>query len=421
MGIAQAPAVTASLFSREKRPVTSMVTTTFLSAIGNQMTSIAVPWFVLTLTGSAAQTGLTAAVTLLPSVFMSFFGGAIADRMNARALSVFADVMSGVTVALVPLLYLLDALSFPLLLLLMFLGAVFDTPGGTARSTMLPRIAERAGTPLERVNSAYGISFAISGIIGAAASGVLIGAVGATNVMWFNAAAFGISALGMRLFVPDLGINPPSGESLLADIRTGLRYAWDDTLVRSLILTALVINFLYNPVFGVAIPYYAKTVLDSATALGIIAAAFGLGSLVGSVLYGAVGDRLSRRQLMTASVALLSLPMIGMVAVPGLWATVGIMALCSVGSGLVNPMMSTMMMKRTPQHLLGRVMGVIQAGALVATPLGMILVGPALDALGLQGTFVIVAIALVAVFLSVLVNPALRTIDHLGENVAPEG
>lgn len=413
MGFTQAPVATASLFSREKRPVTSMVTTTFLSAIGNQMTSIAVPWFVLTLTGSAAQTGLTAAVTLLPSVFMSFFGGAIADRMNARALAIFADMMSGVTVALVPLLYMLDGLSFPLLLLLMFLGAVFDTPGGTARSTILPRIAERAGIPLERINSAYGVSFAISGVIGAAASGVLIGALGATNVMWFNAAAFAISALGMLLFVPDLGVNPPSGESLLSDIRTGLSYAWNDTLVRSLILTALVINFLYTPIFGVAMPYYAKTVLDSATALGIIAASFGLGSLVGSVLYGTIGDRFSGRNLMIASVALLSLPMAGLIAVPGMWTTVAIMSLCSIGSGLVNPMLSTIMMKRTPQHLLGRVMGVIQAGALVATPLGMVLVGPALDAVGLRGTFTIVAIVMGAVFLSVLVNPSLRTIDHL--------
>src|SRR5690606_35554875 len=107
-----------SLFSAQKRPVTTMVATSFIPAISNNMTAIAVPWFVLTLTGSASQTGITAAVTLLPSVFMSFFGGAVADRMNARRLSVFSDVMSGATVALVPLLFMLDVLSFPLLLLL---------------------------------------------------------------------------------------------------------------------------------------------------------------------------------------------------------------------------------------------------------------------------------------------------------------
>lgn len=404
-------------FTRQTLPVTTMVATSFLSAVGNQMTSLAVPWFVLTLTGSAAQTGLTAAVTLLPSVFMSFFGGAIADRMNARRLSVFADVMSGTTVALVPLLYLLDVLSFPLLLLLMFLGAIFDTPGGTARSTMLPRIAEHSGISLERINSAQGVSFAISGIIGAAASGILIGVLGPTNVMWFNAATFAVSALGILLFVPDPGVNPPSGESLLADIRSGLRYAWNDTLVRTLIITALVINFVYSPLFGVAMPYYAKMVFDSATALGFIAASYGAGALIGSLLYGIIGDKISRRTLLMVSISLLTLPMFGMIAVPGFWVTVGIMGVCSIGSGLVNPMLSTLMMKRTPQHMLGRVMGVTQAGAMIATPLGMILVGPVIDGIGLRGTFAIVAGVLGVVFLAVLGNRALRGIDHVGEPV----
>ena len=401
------------LFSRQKLPVTTMVATSFLSAVGNHMTAIAVPWFVLTLTGSAAQTGLTAAVTLLPSVFMSFFGGAIADRMNARKLSVFADVMSGTTVALVPLLYLLDVLSFPLLLFLMFLGAVFDTPGGTARSTMLPRLAERSGVSLERINSAQGVGFAISSIIGAAASGLLIGLLGATNVMWFNAATFAVSALGILLFVPDPGVNPPSGESLLTDIRIGLRYVWHDRLVRALILNALVINLVYSPLFGVAMPYYAKTVFNSATALGFIAASYGGGALIGSLLYGIIGEKVSRRALMLGSVALLTVPMFGMITVPGFWATLAIMATCSVGAGLVNPMLGTLMMRRTPQHLLGRVMGVTQAGAMIATPLGMIVVGPMLDRVGLAGTFTIVATLLGGVLVSVLANRSLRAIDHL--------
>jgi MFS family permease len=61
-----------------------MIATNFLSLFSNQLTANAVPWLVLTLTGSATQTGLTAAVTILPSVIMSFFGGARVDRMSAR-------------------------------------------------------------------------------------------------------------------------------------------------------------------------------------------------------------------------------------------------------------------------------------------------------------------------------------------------
>lgn len=399
-------------FSAEKRPVTTMVSTSFLSAVSNQMTGIAVPWFVLTLTGSASQTGLTAAVTLLPSVVMAFFGGAFADRMNARRLSIFSDVISGVTVALVPLLYLLDVLTFPLLLLLMFLGAVFDTPGATARRTMIPRLSERCGVSLEKINSAYGVSFATSSILGAALSGVLIGVLGATNVMWFNAIAFGISALAMVLVVPDLGTNPPSGNSLLGDVREGFRYVWDDALVRTLTLSALAINFVYNPVFGVMMPFYAKTEYDSASALGFIAAAFGVGSLAGSLAYGFIGERLSRRTQLLISAGLLSVPMVGMIPIPGFWWTIAIMVLCSIGSGLVNPMIGTMLMRRTPQHLYGRVTGVVNAGAMVASPLGLIIVGPLLDGIGLRGTFAITSGILLAVFLVVVLSRSMRAIDE---------
>src|SRR5699024_2233458 len=135
---ASQPSSVAGWLTGARRPLSAMIATNFVSLFRNQLTAIAVPWFVLTLTGSATQTGLTAAVTILPSVILSFFAGALVDRMSARRMSVFSDVMSGVTVALVPLLYLLDLLSCPLLLLLMFRGAVCDTRGSTARATMLP-------------------------------------------------------------------------------------------------------------------------------------------------------------------------------------------------------------------------------------------------------------------------------------------
>jgi MFS family permease len=401
-----------TLFSQTKRPVTTMVTTSFLSSISNNMTAIAVPWFVLTLTGSAAQTGLTAAVTLLPSVVMSFFGGAIADRVNAKRLSIFSDVMSGATVALVPLLYLLDVLTFPLLLLLMFLGAVFDTPGHTARSTMLPRLAERASVPLERINSAFGVSQSVSAIIGAVASGLLIGILGATNVLWFNAAAFTISALAMTLFVPDLGVNPPSGSSLMGDVKAGFHYVRENSLIRTIILAGVVVNAMYSPIFGVIMPYYAKTVFNSATALGIIAASYGAGTLVGSLSYGFIGERVPKRTQVIASATLLSLPISGLIAIPSFGWTIAIIAVCAIGSGLINPLLVTIVMKETPQHMLGRVMGVISAGMMVAAPLGMIAVGPVLDAIGLRGTFIAIAVILSGVFLMIVTS---RTIRHMDD------
>lgn len=405
------PAVAAGWFSDDRRPLTTMIGTNFISLFSNQLTAIAVPWFVLTLTGSATRTGLTAAATLLPSIVMTFFGGAIVDRMSARKMSVFSDALSGITVALVPLLYMLDVLSFPLLLLLMFLGAIFDSPGATARSTMLPRIADRAAIPLERVNSIYGVNQSLTALFGAAIAGVLVGSLGALNVLWFNAVAFAVSAVGMALLVPELEAHPPSGESLMQDIREGARWLWNKIALRTIVFAAVLVNGTFAPMVSVALPYFAKVQFNSATALGIIMSGFGAGSLVGAIAYGTFGTRVSRRLQIMINVCLITVPVIRMVALPSLWIAWLLQFVTGVGVGAVNPMVGTIIMTITPPHMLGRVFGVFRAGAMVASPVGVLLGGPLIAFLGLRGAFAVFAVLLVGVLILVVGSRSLHELD----------
>ncbi|MDQ4058578.1 MAG: MFS transporter, partial [Actinomycetota bacterium] len=105
-----------------------------VSLTGNVMTLTAVPWFVLQTTGSAAMTGIIASLNFLPIVLANLFGGAFVDRLGYKRASVIADLTSGFTVALIPLLYVTVGLPFWLLGALVFLGALLDAPGSTARS-----------------------------------------------------------------------------------------------------------------------------------------------------------------------------------------------------------------------------------------------------------------------------------------------
>jgi MFS family permease len=398
--------------SAARRPLTTMIATNFLSLFSNQLTAIAVPWFVLTLTGSATQTGLTAAATILPSVIMSFFGGALVDRMSARKMSIFSDAVSGVTVAFVPMLYALDLLSFPLLLLLMFLGAVFDSPGSTARSTMLPRLSERAGIPIERVNSIYGVNQSLTGLFGAAIAGLLVGSFGAVNVLWLNAIAFVISALGMMLFVPELGVHPPSGGSMMDDLREGIGWLWNKRALRTTILAAVVVNGIFSPLAAVVLPYFAKTEFGSATSLGLIMSGFGAGGLIGALSYGAFGTRISRRLQLTISLFLITLPVMGMVALPNLWVTWLLQFVIGMGVGAANPMGMTFLLTMTPPNMLGRVSGVSLAGAMVAAPVGVLIAGPLIAVAGLRGTFLIYGAILIAVLIGVLTKGSLHELDE---------
>ncbi len=392
-------------------PIRALLLTSLVSIFGNQLTGLAVPWFVLETTGSASKTGITAAVTVIPVIVATFFGGALVDRTGHRGLSVFSDLASAVTVAAVPLFYLTTGLSFPGLLILMFLGAIFDAPGTTARGAMIPQLAQRSGIPLERINANFGMIGAASSLVAAPVAGLLIAWLGPVTVLWFNAGTFVFSGLAVFLMIPALDRAEASGESFMTDVKAGLRYVAGHGLIRTIVWAALVINMLFAPLFGVAIPYFANQELRSARALGVMLGGEGLGVLVGSFLYGRLSARFKRRTFLLAAVLLLTLPVFPLATLPNQWVATGLLAVAGIGSGLVNPMIGTFIQTTTPAHLLGRVSGLIRAGAMIATPIGLLLGGTMIAVLNLSGAILAIALGLSIVLAALWVNRSLYELD----------
>src|SRR6476660_10255998 len=140
-----------SIVSTKKNliPLYSLFTANAISLVGNVFTLIAIPWLVLQTTGSATKTGITGFFNILPVILAGFLGGTIVDRLGYKRTSIISDVASGITTALVPILYFTLGLQFWQLMVLVFLGAFLDTPGNTARAALLPELAEKAGMGIE--------------------------------------------------------------------------------------------------------------------------------------------------------------------------------------------------------------------------------------------------------------------------------
>src|SRR5512146_1870043 len=86
-------------------PLYSLFVANAISLVGNVFTMIAIPWFVLQTTGSATQTGITGFFTILPVVLAGLLGGVIIDRLGYKLTSMIADLASGITTAIIPILY----------------------------------------------------------------------------------------------------------------------------------------------------------------------------------------------------------------------------------------------------------------------------------------------------------------------------
>lgn len=393
-------------------PVYVLLATTLLSLFGNNLTTMGIAWFVLETTGSAERTGIAAAVTVVPAIIATFLGGTLVDRIGYRRMSVVSDLVSAVTIAAVPFFYLTTGLSFAGLLVLMFLGSILDGPGSTARQAMVPQLAERTGIPLERINANLNVVIAVSMLLSFPAAGVLIGLLGGLNVLWVNAGTMLIAAVLIRVFIPKLKTMEASGESFLREVRSGFSWVMQNQVIRFVIFAALAINMVFSPMFAVAIPYYANQELRSVGALATMSGAFALGNLLGSFLYGQIALRVPGRALFIVSVALLTFPMGAIATLPGLWVTSALTLTLGLGSGMVNPMISTFVARIAPEQMLGRVIGMLRACAMMATPVGLLTGGWLIGAIGLRGSFLVFGGILLVVLLMTVLTSALHGLNE---------
>src|SRR5215469_16994963 len=104
--------VAAGTAHRTRLPLAAFFLGSVISYVGDTLTLLAIPWFVLQTTGSVTQTGITAFFSVTPMALSAFFGSALVDRWGYKRTSVLGDLASGLTVALIPLLHATGGLGF---------------------------------------------------------------------------------------------------------------------------------------------------------------------------------------------------------------------------------------------------------------------------------------------------------------------
>jgi MFS family permease len=400
--------------TRNSIPLYSLFTANAISLTGNVFTTIAVPWFVLQTTGSATQTGITGFFTILPVVLAGFFGGTIIDRLGYKRTSIIADIASGVTTLLIPLLHFTVGLQFWQLMALVFLGALLDTPGSTARDALLPELAEQAGMPIERVTSISHVIERGSRFVGAPLVGFLIGIMGTANVLWLDAASFFISA-GITWIVitaPKVEKAETKSGKYFDELKDGLRFIAHDKLILSIVVMVMLTNFLDSIFGGVVLPVYVNEVFGNALNLGLLIAANGAGAVIGGLVFAAIGHRMPRYTVFVAAFVLTGLRFWVYLLHPSIYVLVAAMLITSIGAGPLNPIIGAVEFERIPVNMRGRVFGAITAGAWVAMPLGMLLGGVSTESFGTSTMLIFLGVAYFITTLSMAFIPAMREMNR---------
>ena len=399
---------------KKKTPLVLHQVSNFASGLGNSILMITIPWLILQETRSPAFAGLVAAISAIPGLIISPIGGWLVDHVGRRAVSVCADLLSSLAVFAFPIVALTYGLSSFSILLIAVVGAIFDPAGYTARKTLLADVAKASEIELDRLNGIHDGFMGISWILGPAAGAGLISTVGAINSFWVAGGLFIFAAITIAfLRVGNLGkeardLAEKMGEKSDRSLRVGFQVLWRDKLLRTLTIAILVIAAVYLPTETLVLPAYFEE-QDNPAGLGIVISALAAGSTIGSFGYGWISARMSRKNLVRATLIGTAVSIVPMALLPPLPLFLLAAFLLGLSWGPFNPLETSLIQQRVPADQQGRVFGVQTAVFYAAPPLGMVLAGLSVESFGVSTTYIVLAAILSVTAILALLTKSLRS------------
>ncbi|MDE3191118.1 MAG: MFS transporter [Acidobacteriota bacterium] len=395
-----------------------------LSTIGSESTAIAYPLLVLAVTHSPAKAGVVGFLRILPWALFGFAAGVVTDRLPRKRVMITGDIVRVLLMASVVAAVALGHITFVQILLVAFVeGSMYVffniAEIGALRSVVPP---QQLPTAAAAEQARYSTVTLVAPTLGGALFGVgrmfpfLAGAI---------SPGFSLGSL--------LAIRTPFERERTADdapwrtqLAEGFRFLWARPFLRTCALLFTWTNLAFEGIVLAFIVIARRQGLSS-TEIGLLIAAFGACSLVGSAASPWIQKRLSMRAIVVSSLWL-QVATIGFVVDPSVYVLIA----CSVPMALFFPTVNAVVIGYrvavTPERLTGRVNSVARTIALCGAPLGPLAAGLMLGALSARETIAVLTgiLAVLAVLASLL--PSIRnapTLDELAtlpltEPVVPE-
>ena len=396
-----------------KRAFGLLQVTNAVSGISNGVVMITVPWIVLELTGSAAKAGLLAALSSLPGIFVSPVVGGLIDRFGRRAISMFSDVMSMISVLMFLVINAVGDLTYSWILIIAVLGACFDPAGYTARKALIPNAATASGIEIDSANGRHEGIFAIGWMVGPAIGSACIKWSGPMLAFAVTAVMFAAATIAVSLMHVDdehgktVAHHEDGHESFFASLREGFHALTRDKPLFALAIGFMFLSGLYMPIDTVIFPTYFESI-NNATGLGALFASLAAGMVIGSFAYGRLAAKFSASALLRIVMVVSTASLMPMVILPPTWLFVVLGFFAGLSWGPFNPLWNSIVQKRVQPELQGRVYGLQMSLLYAAPPLGQLIVGASVDHFGLQSTFVVVMAVFGLVGFTFAATPILR-------------
>jgi MFS family permease len=407
-----------------------------VSMLGDQFTLIALPWLVLKMTGDTLVLGTVLAVMSVPRAMFILLGGALVDRHSPQRVLMLSKYVNTLLLATLAALVLTDHLllwAIYALALAIGLASAFSLPSGNA---MVAHVVAREH--IARASSMMMALRQLSMFAGPLLAGLLIAAFGSDAAgavrdargigvaFLFDAFSFALSAWTLsRVRMP-----VRAGDARAADtgsvwkaIGAGLQYCWQNRSLRVCFGYWAAVAFFISGPIQVALPVLADHVGRDAAAFGMLAGAYGIGTLFGMVASGArpqfrVGTLGTTMLSFDAVIGLLFIPL-GLIG--AVWHGVALLAVIGLLSGFLQVTVYSWLQRQVAPAMLGRTMGLFMFIFMGIAPMSAALTGWIMRSVPIAQLFIVSGALLVVIAGLTFALSAMRSVSDADMERNAEG
>ena len=415
-----------------RRPLYGWLASETVSITGTRVSMIALPFFVLSTTGSAEKAGLVALAEMLPLVLAKALGGPLIDRLGPRRVSISCDLASVAVIGAIPLMYAAGWLSFPAFLAFVALAGALRGPGDGAKHALTPTLVALADVPMERATGLHSTVERTASMLGAALAGGLVALIGPANALLVDAASFGLSALLLAWATaplrPDMAVDAEEGvdtgspasavektaeAGFLDQLKEGWTFLRGDRVLVGITVMVALTNLLDIAYASVLVPVWGVESGGGAAVVGLVFAVFSGASALGAICAAAWAARLPRYWTYLFAFLICGVPRFVVLAFDSpLWAILAVSVAGGFAAGFINPVLGAVMYERIPAHLVGRVTSLTSAACFALMPFGGLVAGLLIGGLGLTTALVVCGAAYFAFTMLPALDPRWREIDR---------
>jgi len=364
-----------------------------VSLIGSGIQSLALSLYILDITGSGTMMGTFLIMSMIPRVVFAPIAGVIGDRFNRKAIMVYMDFARGALIFLLAFMAYKDTLTLSIIYITQLVVSTMDIFFGPATGAMLPDIVPKEH--LTRANSILGAINSFSYIIGPAMGGILY-PLGIGMVFILNALSFIVSGIS-EIFIQYEQTTERKKMSVgqfFEDLKGGFAFLKERSDIFTVMMFAMIVNFLLTPVIVVVVPYFARTVVGfSSQQYGILSSSGVVGSLIGNLLIASFLSKGNPGKLFDVGLfgQIVAFFVFNILMFPwwikffggATWQYLGILAIAFMSAGTLNAFtntpLSVFFQKTIPTNVRSRVFSVLSVLSQLIVPLGTALYGFLVD------------------------------------------